>query len=83
MIFRYLKSGYKENRGSLFTRNHMEKTRGNRYKLHQARFRLDIRIIFFTVRKSNHWNNIPSDVMESPSLEVFKVQLDRVVDNRT
>lgn len=29
MAFQYLKSGYKEERVSLFTRSHMEKTRGN------------------------------------------------------
>lgn len=40
-VFQYLKSGYKE--GSLFTRSHMEKTWGNRYKLHEERFHLDIR----------------------------------------
>jgi len=27
---------------SLFTRSHVEKTRGNRYKLHQDRFYLDL-----------------------------------------
>jgi len=33
----YLKSSYKEDRDSLFTGNHMEKTRGNGYKLLLAR----------------------------------------------
>ena len=28
-MFRYLKCGYKEDGGSLFTRSHKEKTRGN------------------------------------------------------
>ncbi|PKU28010.1 glycerol kinase [Limosa lapponica baueri] len=32
-VFQYLKGSYKEDRGSLFTRSHMEKTRGNRYVL--------------------------------------------------
>ena len=36
-VFQYLKGGYKEDGGSLFTRSHMEKTRGNGYKLHQER----------------------------------------------
>ena len=40
-MFQYLKGGYKEDGDSLFTRSHMEKTRGNGYKLHQGRFQLD------------------------------------------
>ena len=28
-VFQYLKGGYKDHGGSLITRNHMEKTRGN------------------------------------------------------
>ncbi|GAB0208708.1 hypothetical protein GRJ2_003336500 [Grus japonensis] len=73
-IFQYLKGGYKEDGDSLFTKNHMEKTRGNGYQLHGERFLLDIRqTIFFTARTINHWNNLPRDMVESPSLEVFKM----------
>lgn len=28
-----------------------------------------------------HWNNMPMNVIKLPSLEVFKVKLDRVLDN--
>jgi len=59
----------------------MERTRGKGYKLHQERFHLDISKNFFTVRKINHWNNLPRDMVEFSSLEVFKLQLDRVLDN--
>ncbi|KAK4827364.1 hypothetical protein QYF61_017289 [Mycteria americana] len=41
-VFYYLKSGYKKDRGCLFTRRHMEKTRGYRYKLYQEGLHLDI-----------------------------------------
>ena len=37
MTIPVLKRCYKEDGGSLFTRSHMEKTRGNGYKLHQER----------------------------------------------
>ena len=59
----------------------MEKTRGNGSKLHWERFHLDIGKKIFTVRTINHWNNLSRDVMESLSLEVFKMRLDRVLDN--
>ncbi|KAK4829749.1 hypothetical protein QYF61_006458 [Mycteria americana] len=80
-VFQYLKGSYKEDGGSLFTRNHIEKTKNNGYKLHQERFHLDIRKKFFTVRTIIHCNNLPGDMVESPSLEVFRMQLDRVLDN--
>jgi len=66
---------------ALFTRSHTARTRGNGYKLHRERFHLDIRKKFFTVKTTSHWNNLPLDVVESPSLQVFKMRLDGVLDN--
>lgn len=61
----------------------MKRSRGNAYKLHQETFHLGINLFFFTVRTINHWHNIPRGVVESPSLEVFKMQPDGVPQNLT
>lgn len=48
----------------------------NGLRLHQAKFELDIRKNFATGRAVKHWNKLPREVVESPSLEGFKRYLD-------
>ncbi|KFQ97259.1 hypothetical protein Y956_15352, partial [Nipponia nippon] len=53
----------------------------NSYKLKEGRFRLDIRKKFFTVRVVRHWNRLPKEAVDAPSLEVFKAMLDGALNN--
>ncbi|KFV99681.1 hypothetical protein N326_07676, partial [Eurypyga helias] len=79
--FQYLKGAYKSTGRGLFTRACSDRTRGNGYKLKSGRFRLDIRKKFFTERVVRHWNRLPRDVVDAPSLAVFKARLDEALSN--
>ena len=75
--FQYLKGAYKKAGEELFTGACSDRTRGNGFKLKEGRFRLDVRKKFFTVRVVR----LPREVVDAPSLEVFKARLDGALSN--
>ncbi|KFV79745.1 hypothetical protein N308_04290, partial [Struthio camelus australis] len=50
-------------------------------KLNHRKFHLNLRGNFLTARVTEHWNRLPREAVESPSLEIFKTHLDVILGN--
>jgi len=74
--FQCLKGGSKKAGGGLFARACCGRTKSSGFKLREGRFKLDIRKKFFSVWVVRHWSQLPREVLDAPSLELFKAKLD-------
>ena len=80
----YIKGAYKTDAEQLFSRACSDRTRDNSFKLKEGRFRLEIRKKFFYNEGGETLENrLPREVVDAPSLEMFRVRLDRAFSNLT
>ena len=81
-LYSFLRRGSGDGGAELFSLVSSDRTHENGSKLHQGGFRLDIRKHFFTKRVVKHWNRLPREVVDAPSLSVFKRHLDNALSNK-
>jgi len=77
--YKYLQGGCQEDGARLFSVVPSDRIRGYRHKLKQRKLDLNMRKNFFPLRVMEHWNRLPREVVDSPSLEIFKTYLDKVL----
>jgi len=64
-----------------FIRADTVQLRGHNYKLYKNRSLKQCRMCFFSQRVMNSWNMLPQQVIDAPSLEVFKNRLENFIDS--
>ena len=52
------------------------------HKLKEMKYQLDLKVIFFTVSVVRHWNRLPREVLDCPSLVIFKTSVIVITQNK-
>lgn len=78
-LVKYLKGMCQEDAARLSPAVPSDRTRHNRHKLKHRKSHLNMRKSFLTLRVTKHWNRLPGELVECPSLEILKICLDRIV----
>ncbi|KAK4822202.1 LOW QUALITY PROTEIN: hypothetical protein QYF61_011843, partial [Mycteria americana] len=78
-VYNFLKGGRRGGGADLLSLITSDRTQGNGMKLHQGKFRLDVRKRFFTERVVGHWNRLPRGVVTTASLSALKECRDDVL----
>lgn len=83
-VYTYLIRGQKEDGARAFLEEPDNRTRSKKSKLEHGKFWLrtrNFKFFIFTMTVVKYWNRLPTKVVKSPSLEVFKTRLDRALRN--
>jgi len=81
VLHSFLRRRQGEGGAELFCLISQDRTRGNDPKLHQGRFRFDIRKYFFTKKVVRLWTWFSREVFNAPSLSVLKRHLGTICFN--
>jgi len=71
-LYNYLKGGCSKVGVGLFSQLTSDRTRGNCLMLCQGKFRFNATRNLITKGVVKHWNRLPRERVQSPSLKVFK-----------